>query len=114
MAEQESPHYVTRVSCSNCGKTLKSHKPIRVGHTMIRCPRCGHKFLVEAAPAKTPSRFPHPPVGAPETPRVATGPTGMRWGTLQPGEARASAPDPGHALPSRLPEVAGYKILGEL
>ena len=33
--------FVTQFACSRCNKALKSTKPLRVGTTTVRCPRCG-------------------------------------------------------------------------
>jgi serine/threonine protein kinase len=47
--------FVTQFQCSRCSKAIKSKKPIRVGMTIIRCPRCGAESLVEPLGAKAPS-----------------------------------------------------------
>src|SRR5262249_19473825 len=69
--------FVTQFPCSRCNKVLKSTKPLRVGTTTVRCPRCGEQSLVKPVvrTALTPSD-PEPaerPVLAP-TPRPAPEP----------------------------------------
>ena len=39
--------FVTQFQCSRCSKAIKSKKPLRVGTTVVRCPRCGAQSLVE-------------------------------------------------------------------
>jgi serine/threonine protein kinase len=66
--------FVTQFQCGRCNKALKSTKPLRVGTTVIRCPRCGEQSLVEPVGGNAPSL---PSAGQPEgrapapTPRPA-------------------------------------------
>jgi hypothetical protein len=41
---------VTRLTCPECGKHLKTSKPLQAGNR-VHCSRCGHSFAVPADPA---------------------------------------------------------------
>ena len=83
--------FVTQFACSRCNKALKSTKPLRVGTTTVRCPRCGaaipggasrrkdlravaRRPARERGPAPTPPASPTPGVGGPAATRRAEGP----------------------------------------
>ena len=46
--------FVTQFQCGRCGKAIKSRKPVRVGTTVVRCPRCGAQTVVEPLGGKAP------------------------------------------------------------
>ena len=80
--------FVTQFQCGRCNKALKSTKPLRVGMTVIRCPRCGEQSLVEPIGENAPSppsadkpegHAPAPtPRPAPLAPPTPHGPAGLR------------------------------------
>ncbi len=85
--------FVTQFQCSQCSKAIKSRKPLRLGTTVVRCPRCGAQTLVEplggkAASPSAPERTErHEPAPAPPAP-------GRRH---DPAPSRT--PEPGRHLP---------------
>ena len=83
--------FVTQFQCGRCGKAIKSRKPVRVGTTVVHCPRCGAQTLVEPLGGKAPSP------SSPEPEREArTGP-----GPAAPGDApRTDCPADARAWPS--------------
>ena len=127
--------FVTQFQCGRCGTAIKSTKPLRVGATAVRCPRCGETTLVEAVGGKTPESAPPSPAPAPPpvgsvlarkadvsqaTPPASTpaprdaGPFSRTAGL---GGSFPSWTPPSHPSQSQLsglPVVAGYALLGEL
>jgi serine/threonine protein kinase len=87
--------FVTQFVCSQCSKAIKSRKPLRLGTTVVRCPRCGAQTLVEplggkAASPTTPERTEwHEPDPAPPAPETRHDP------------APSHTPEPGRLSPSR-------------
>ena len=109
--------FVTQFPCSRCNKVLKSTKPLRVGTTTVRCPRCGEQSLVKPVggpaptpsspepaerhtPARTPRPVPEPrrtpaPPASPAPGDPAASPRAQSPVTTAPGSLRPrSGPDP--------------------
>ncbi len=47
--------FVTQFVCGHCSKAIQSKKPLRIGSTVVRCPRCGAQSLVEPLAGQAPS-----------------------------------------------------------
>ena len=79
--------FVTQFQCGRCGKAIKSRKPVRVGTTVVHCPRCGAQTLVE-------------PLGGKASSPPAAGPT--EWN--EPAQARPLPETRREPTPPRTPE----------
>ncbi len=83
--------FVTQFQCGHCSKAIKSRKPVRVGTTVVRCPRCGRKRWWNPWGARPILRRPTSlPTGTSRPPR----PLPRRRTTNRPPRAR---PDPAAA-----------------
>ena len=82
--------FVTQFQCSRCSKAIKSKKPLRVGTTVVRCPRCGAQSLVEPLGGKAPSPSAperterHEPAPAPPIPETHHDPAPSRYARAGP------------------------------
>jgi serine/threonine protein kinase len=92
--------FVTQFQCSRCNTTLKSTKPLRVGTTVIRCPRCGERSLVEPVGGKARSPL---SVDQPERQAPASTPRPARTNPPAPGRAPASRRALGPVTPAPVP-----------
>ncbi len=113
--------FVTDFACDRCGGAIHSSKPLRVGSTKVKCPRCGEPTRVGPVgedrasspsppaterdgppPARAPSRGPiaGPDPGPPSLPSIPTIAAPVTPSSLQQA--------PG------LPTFAGYVTLAEL
>src|SRR5262245_21790042 len=82
--------FVTQFQCSHCSKAMKSNRPLRIGTTVVRCPRCGAQSLVEPFRGKVPS-----PSGPERTDRHDPAPE------TRHDPAPSSTPAPGRPSASR-------------
>jgi serine/threonine protein kinase len=82
--------FVTQFPCCRCNKVLKSTKPLRVGMTTVRCPRCGEQSLVKPVGRQAPTPS-HPKPAARQVPA----PTPRPVPEPRRAPAPATSPTPG-------------------